>query len=168
MAESSSSTRGTGPSHRSVEVGVAVAMIVFALIVIAGSMQVGIGWAIEGPQAGFIPFYLGLTILAASIFNLARAFMVPRVDRLFADWWQLRQVMSVVAPTAVYVALVPFIGFYAASILLIGLFMRWLGRYGWSLVVPVAVGVPVLAYFAFEQWFLVPLPKGPIEDWLNL
>jgi hypothetical protein len=28
--------------------------------------------------------------------------------------------------------------------------------------------VPILAYFAFEQWFLVPLPKGPVEDYFNL
>ncbi|MGE3870003.1 MAG: tripartite tricarboxylate transporter TctB family protein, partial [Pseudorhodoplanes sp.] len=30
------------------------------------------------------------------------------------------------------------------------------------------IGVPVLIYFTFEKWFLVPLPKGPIEDWLGL
>ena len=32
---------------------------------------------------------------------------------------------------------------------------------------PVA-GVPVIFYLMFERWFLVPLPKGPIEEWLNL
>jgi putative tricarboxylic transport membrane protein len=26
----------------------------------------------------------------------------------------------------------------------------------------------VLTYFTFEMWFLVPLPKGPIEDMLGL
>ena len=30
------------------------------------------------------------------------------------------------------------------------------------------VGVPVLTYIVFERWFLVPLPKGPLEEWLNL
>ena len=30
-----------------------------------------------------------------------------RASKLFADWGQLRQVLSVVIPTAVYVALVP-------------------------------------------------------------
>mgnify|MGYP001562315192 CR=1 FL=1 len=171
MAESSSETGRTGPSHRSVEIGVAVLMAVFAAIVIFGSVEVGIGWAIEGPQSGFIPFYLGLFILAASIVNFARAWLSGAGEKgakLFADWGQLRQVMSVVAPTAVYVAIVPFIGFYVASALLIGVFMRWLGRYGWKLVVPVSIGVPILAYFAFEQWFLVPLPKGPVEDYFNL
>ncbi|MGQ0676649.1 MAG: tripartite tricarboxylate transporter TctB family protein [Rhodospirillales bacterium] len=153
------------------EIGVAALMAIFALIVIAGSLDVGIGWAIEGPQSGFIPFYLGLFILGASIVNFARALMsgaAGKAGRLFADWGQLRQVASVVAPTAVYVAVVPFVGFYVASALLIGVFMKWLGRYGWQLVAPVAIGVPILAYFAFEQWFLVPLPKGPIEDYFNL
>ena len=39
--------RGAGPTQRSVELGVTLAMALFALIVIAGSMQVGIGW---GPK----------------------------------------------------------------------------------------------------------------------
>jgi hypothetical protein len=35
-------------------------------------------------------------------------------------------------------------------------------------VAPIAIGVPVVAYVMFEKWFLVPLPKGPIEDFLGL
>ena len=30
-----------------------------ALIVIIGSLKVGIGWGAEGPKAGFFPFYVG-------------------------------------------------------------------------------------------------------------
>ena len=54
-------------------------------------------------------------------------------QKLFADWAQLRQVLSVVIPTAVYVALVPWLGLYVASLLLIAVFMKWLGRYSWAL-----------------------------------
>ena len=32
----------------------------------------------------------------------------------------------------------------------------------------VSIGVPLVTYVTFERWFLVPLPKGPIEDWLGL
>ena len=42
-------------------------------------------------------------------------------------------------PTAVYVALVPYIGIYVASALLIGVFMRWFGRYNWAIVVAVSI-----------------------------
>jgi hypothetical protein len=27
--------------------------------------------------------------------------------------------------------------------------------------------VPLITFVVFEQWFLVPLPKGPIEAWLG-
>ena len=76
--------------------------------------------------------------------------------------------MSVVIPTTVYVLAVPWIGIYVASMLLLAVFMKWLGRYGWGLTLAIAVGVPVIFYVMFEKWFLVPLPKGPLEDLLGL
>jgi putative tricarboxylic transport membrane protein len=32
----------------------------------------------------------------------------------------------------------------------------------------VAVGVPLFFLLVFERWFLVPLPKGPLEALLGL
>jgi hypothetical protein len=29
------------------------------------------------------------------------------------------------------------------------------------------VGVPLFFFIVFERWFLVPLPKGPIENLLG-
>src|SRR5437867_2273868 len=93
---------GTGPAHRSAEIGVAIAMALFGLIVVAGSLQVGVGWGAEGPRSGFFPFYLGLFIMASSAVNLVHGAAHQR-DKLFADWSQLRQVLAVVIPTTVYV-----------------------------------------------------------------
>jgi hypothetical protein len=45
--------------------------------------------------------------------------------------------------------------------------MRWIGRHSWALILLVAVGVPVVAFLVFEVWFLVPLPKGPLETQLG-
>ncbi len=157
----------SGPSQRSVEIGVAIGMAVFAGIVIGGALQVGIGWGAEGPKAGFFPFYVGLIILGMSLFNLGRAIVEPSAG-LFADWAQLRQVFAVILPTAVYVALVPWLGLYVASFLLIAVFMRWLGHYGWGHTLGLAAAIPVAAFVMFEKWFLVPWPKGPIEELLGL
>lgn len=156
----------SGPRQRAVEVGVAIGMGLFALIVIVGSIQAGIGWGAEGPKAGFFPFCVGITILIASVFNLIQARGEPGEGR-FADWEQLRKVFSVVAPTAVYVAVIPWIGIYFSSMLLIAFFMKRLGNYGWHLIAAIAVGVPLVAFVVFERWFLVPLPKGPVEAWLG-
>jgi len=73
----------------------------------------------------------------------------------------------VVVPTAIYVALIPYIGIYVASALLIAAFMKWLGKYHWVTSIAVAVVVPILTFLMFEIWFLVPLPKGPLENFLG-
>ena len=131
MSHSTEHSGGHGPSHRWVEIGVAVFLALLGLITIIGSLQVGIDWGLEGPKAGFFPFYLGVLIVIASIINFVQI-MMTRSDVLFAEWSQLKQVLAVVVPTTVYVAFIPYIGIYAASVLLIAIFMKWLGRYRWS------------------------------------
>jgi len=156
-----------GPSHRAVEIGVALAITGFAVLVIVGSIKAGIDWGAEGPRAGFFPFYIGLFILLASMVNLFSAFMdLPR-DKLFAEWGQLLRVVSVIIPTAFFVGLIPSLGIYVSSALLIALFMKWLGKYSWAIVAAVSIGVPVATFLVFEKWFLVPLPKGPVETMLG-
>jgi putative tricarboxylic transport membrane protein len=167
MTETTSHGSGSGPSHRVIEMGVAVAMVAFGAIVIYGSLQVGIGWGAEGPRSGFFPFYLGVVIIATSILNMLAANTLDR-RKVFADWSQLRSVLSIVIPTAVYVVAVPWAGIYLCSIILISAFMKWLGRYSIAFSAAVAVGVMVSIYLLFEKWFLVPLPKGPIEDFFGL
>jgi hypothetical protein len=163
----SNSTQAAGPEHRLVEVGVAIAMIAFGALVIFGSLKAGIGWGAEGPKSGFFPFYLGVAIIAASAVNLIAAWNEEH-RQIFAEWPQLMQVLSVVIPTAVYVCAIPYGGIYLSSLLLIAAFMMWFGRYGVALSAVVSVGVVVATYLMFEKWFLVPLPKGPIEDFFQL
>jgi putative tricarboxylic transport membrane protein len=155
-----------GPSQRGVEIGTAVVILIFGAVVIYGAWLAGIGWGAEGPKAGFFPFYVGLAIVISSLVNIAQAFQSDG-KTLFADWSQLRQVLAVVIPTAIYVAAIPFIGLYVASIILIAGFMKVLGKYAWGITLGVAIGVPLLAFVMFEKWFLVPLPKGPIEALLG-
>jgi putative tricarboxylic transport membrane protein len=166
MATNSSDNTG-GPTHKAVEVGLTLLIALFGVIVIVGSLKAGINWGAEGPRAGFFPFCVGILIVAASAVNLWNGLREEN-DGLFAEWRQLRQVMSVVVPTAIYVGSMPFTGLYVASIIFIGWFMRWLGKYSWLTVIAVALGMPIVTYFIFERWFLVPLPKGPIEEWLGL
>ena len=167
MTDSTSHAGGSGPSHRGVELGTAIAMITFGALVIIGSLKVGIGWGDEGPKSGFFPFYLGVVIIISSVVNLTTAFTQdPR--KVFADWSQLWQVLAVVIPTAVYVGVIPWTGIYAASLVLIAVFMMRLGRYGIAMSAAVSVGVTIATYLMFEKWFLVPLPKGPIEDFFGL
>jgi hypothetical protein len=166
MSDASHEAR-RGPSHRNMEVAVALIIAAFGALVMAGSYQVGINWGVEGPKAGFFPFYVGLVIVGSSAVNLIQA-LKEKPGPLFADWGQLRAVMSIVVPTGIYVVVMPFVGLYLSSFVLIAFFMKWFGRYSWTLTMSIAIAVPLITFVLFEKWFLVPLPKGPIEDWLHL
>ena len=161
-------SRSSGPSHKSVEVGVALLIIAFGILAIFGSISAGIGWGAEGPRAGFFPFYIGVAIVISGAVNMWTALRPDAPGGIFAEWSQLRQVLSVVIPATIYAVAVGFIGIYLSSAIFIAWFMRWLGKYGWATVASVAIGMPLVVYFVFEKWFLVALPKGPIEQWLNL
>jgi len=159
--------QGAGPAQRSMEIGTAVAAALFGLIVTVGSVHAGIGWGDEGPKSGFFPFYLGIIIMGASAVNVFEAAQGDR-DKLFADWGQLRQVLALTIPTAVYVGVIPWIGIYVSSFVLIALFMVWLGKYRLPFAIGLSALIIVATFLVFEKWFLVPLPKGPIEDLLGL
>src|SRR5262245_20084927 len=131
---------GRRPRHRDVELGVAVGTAALGAVVMLGSLQVGIDWGPEGPRAGFFPFYIGLIIVLSSAGNLVNSFVEVGPEQRFASYRQLGSVMSVVVPTAVYVVAMPYLGIYLTSALLIGGFMRWLGRYPWRMTLAIAIG----------------------------
>jgi putative tricarboxylic transport membrane protein len=66
-----------------------------------------------------------------------------------------------------FVLLTGFIGLYVAAGLYLGVYMRWIGRYSWAAILVLSVAFPVVTFFVFETWFLVPMPKGPLEVWLG-
>jgi hypothetical protein len=130
------------------------------------NQKIGAGWGDVGPEAGYFPLRiaLGVGLCAVAIFwNAWRA----GAGELFATWAQLWRVTQVTVPMMVYVALVPFIGIYAASALLIAGFMKFAGGYPVWKSLLAGIITNVLMFYVFELKFSVPLPKGPLEAWLG-
>jgi putative tricarboxylic transport membrane protein len=163
---------GDRPAFRtkSAELAVAALFFIFGAIVIVDSVRLGFGWQeVHGPRPGYFPFYIGLLICISALINLVRALLLkPEKNKTFVQVGQLKLVLTVLIPTAIYAAAVTWIGIYASSVLFIGFFMRWLGRYAWWKAVLVSVATVVVFYLIFEIWFKVPLPKGPVESLLGL
>ena len=163
---------GDGAGHdvsvRGPEVAVAGLLMAIALLVIADSLRVGIGWSDDGPRSGYFPFYIGLLLLASSGWTLLKQLLAwRRTSAVFAERAQLVMVLAILWPMGVYVGAIYLLGLYLASVVLITYFMRRYGKYGWLPTAGVAVGVPLFFFLVFERWFLVPLPKGPIERLLG-
>lgn len=137
-------------------------------LVITDSMRVGTGWGDEGPQAGYFPFYIGLILLAASgTVVLSTLLKWGKSKGVFATREELVPVFQMLVPMVIYVVAMVFLGIYLPSAILIGYFMRHHGKFAWPSSLSVSIGVPLVFFLVFERWFLVPLPKGPIENMLG-
>ena len=137
-----------------------------ALLVVWDALRLGIGWGSDGPKSGFFPFWLAVLVLLACL-GIARQ-ALQRIERPpFVMPEQLRPVLQMLLPAVGYVAVMPWTGLYVASALYLGGYMRWLGGYRWRVTAPVALGFAAAAFVVFETWFLVPMPKGPLEAWLG-
>jgi putative tricarboxylic transport membrane protein len=156
-------------SQKTAEIVVAAVFFLVGAIVIYDSMRLGSKWADDGPQAGYLPFYIGLIICVSALVNFVTALRVPAAkDKAFVQVGQLKLVLAVLIPTAIYVALIKWLGLYVASVLFVAFFMRWLGKYPWWKLALVSIGNSVFFFVIFEVWFKIPLPKGPLENLLGL
>ncbi len=149
------------------EVVVALGLMVLAGLVITDSLRVGTGWGDDGPRSGYFPFYIGLALLGSATWILVTQLRQWRRHQAFAEKSQLKSVWAILWPMTVYVGLIALLGIYVSSLLLIAYFMLRHGKHSQWLTAAVAVGVPLLFFVVFERWFLVPLPKGPIEALLG-
>ncbi len=157
-------------SNRVLEIVVAIALLGLSAIIISDSIRLGIGWAEgEGPRAGYFPFYIAVVLGGASIAILLKAVMgkAEELSESFVSRPAFVRVLTVLIPAIGYVAAVQFIGLYAASALFILFFMIFVGGESLLRAIAVAAAVPLFFFVMFEKWFLVPLPKGPIEAWLG-
>ena len=154
-------------SARVVEIVVAGLFMAVAVLVMYDNWRIGARWAEDGPQAGYFPFRVGAIMFIASAVTFGVNLLARSPSSNFVERSQLRQVFQVLLPTIVYVVLIGPLGIYAASAIFIAFFMWWLGKYPIYKIVPVALLVPLALFMMFEVWFLVPLPKGPLEEWLG-
>ncbi|MFG1345631.1 tripartite tricarboxylate transporter TctB family protein [Xanthobacter autotrophicus DSM 431] len=155
-------------TNRTMDLVVAALFMGLAALVMSDSWRIGARWADDGPQAGYFPFYVGLILFIASTATLVQNLVTRHPDLgNFVDRSQLYSVLQVLVPTTVYVGLIFLLGIYVASAIFIAFFMWWLGKYPLAKIIPVAIGVPLMLFMMFEVWFLVPLPKGPLETALG-
>jgi putative tricarboxylic transport membrane protein len=156
--------------RRQADIGLALVLLVLAGLVAAGSLQLDIGWGMNGPKGGFFPFWLAvglglcsLVILVQALRNTSPTLRQPLVRP--GGWVPL---LKVAGPATAMVALTEVVGLYLAAALYIGLYMRWIGKHHWLLVLAVSVGVPLSSYLIFDKWFLIPMPKGWWGEHLGL
>lgn len=151
---------------RWMELVVSAFFVLLGAIVIKDSFRTGFKWGTDGPEPGYFPFYIGLILVAGAVWVAMQTLMSWKKDggtETFSTVDEFKLVLKMLVPTTVYVVVLIFMGLYVASILFITFFMVWQGKYSYIKSFTVSFSVCAILFGLFELWFLVPLPKGPIE-----
>ena len=157
---------------RVADITTAALLLLLSVIVIYDALRLGAGWGSEGPQSGFFPFWLATLLALVSIVLCLQA-LRNRSEEPFVTRDRFVPVFKVLAPLIGFIVLTdppgPWsgLGLYVAAGLYLGFYMRWVGGHDWRTIVALATVVPVISFIIFETWFLVPMPKGPVEAWFG-
>jgi len=157
---------------RVVDLVAASLLMLLSAIVMYDALRLGAGWSSEGPQSGFFPFWLAALLATVSMLSLVQAWR-NWSKQPFVAREQFVLVLKVLWPLVGFILLTdppgPWsgLGLYVAGGVYLAFYMRWVGHHDWRTVVALATSVPVVTFLIFETWFLVPMPKGPVEAWFG-
>jgi putative tricarboxylic transport membrane protein len=134
---------------------VPLAIVALAVLAIVAALPLDIG-GLSKPGAGMWP------LVAAAVLGLTAAILVF-VD-IPADYesWDRRtlQIAASFVTVAVFVGLLPLLGFLVDAVLLLLVWLRGFARESWRLSVTLAVIGALALYLLFANLLAVPLPEG--------
>lgn len=141
----------------------------FGASVIHGALEHPVGWAEDGPQGGTLPFWLGVIVIGAGLFILAQALLARRglLRETVLEQEAAIRLARFGLPIAAFVALIMPLGLYLAMGLYLAGMLRWQGH-RWRVAGFTALAAIAFSWVAFEYWFALPLPKGPVENFLGI
>lgn len=157
-------------SKRTMDILVALMLLGVAAIGVTESIRLGYGWEDGvGPASGFFPFIVASLLGVASFYNLVMALLKKSEDwnEDFVTIAGFQRILMIILPLVLFIAAIHYIGIYVASAVFIAGFMIAFGQNGILKSAAVGISVPLALFFMFERWFLVPLPKGPLEAMLG-
>jgi len=149
---------------------------IFALLLLAGAgvmvreaLRLPIAWTAIGPGAGFFPFWLSLGVAFQGTIILVRSLRVPAPpgrEAPFIDREAWKPLLIAFLPMVAVILALGYLGIYIGGALYLAGYMILVGRHHWVTVVLVSILLPLGLFFVFERWFLLPLPKGLILEYL--
>lgn len=148
---------------RTAEISIALMFIGISAVCLYDALRLGIGAVgTNGPQAGFILFWLGMLQLLMALIILYQGIKMKKTEESFF-------INREAALSAGYVTLTSFLfclmmgllGTYIAIFLYSILFTWWLGKCRWYSIIALTVIMTLAVYYGFEYGLMIPLPKSP-------
>jgi putative tricarboxylic transport membrane protein len=142
------------------------------------AVALGITWSgwdlglgtLSDPGPGGMIFWVGVAMTALSVATLVEAIRRAQTARLASLWHDTRWwlVPYVVALLALYAWLLPALGFFVTTLLLLLVLFATIDRQSWIAPPVGAVVATAAAYIVFHRWLGTQLPAGEVERWLTM
>lgn len=130
--------------------------------------DLGLGTMVN-PGSGSMIFWVGVVMTGLALAMLVIALRQPAAAGLASLWagtrWWL--VPYAVALLALYAWLLPALGFFITTVLLLFTLFMTIDRQGWLAPPLGAILITAGAYIVFHRWLGTQLPAGEAEHWLG-
>ena len=150
-------------STKTADILVAAVILCLGLLVGVQSLQLGAGWGLEGPKAGFFPFLMAVLVVGGCLVIIRQAVKGTssvKGSKPFVPKGGLKPVLTVLIPACGMVLLTEIIGLYIAAMIYLVAYIRFVGGFRWRTVLLASIPIPVICYWVFEKAFLIPMPMG--------
>ena len=144
--------------RRTLEIVTAALTGAFGIAIMVSSLQAGIGWTPRGVASGTFPFIGAIIIVAASLYNAAKAFAFA--GPVVLDGAGARKLAGMFVPAALFVAAIPLAGLHVSAGAYIFGMVAIHKKGGLVRAIALAIITPIALYGIFDYSFQVPLPKG--------
>lgn len=154
---------------RKAETGMGLALVIVALVLLREALRLPVAWTGIGPGAGFFPFWLAVGVSGIAIVIFLRSLRPVAGsggDARFIPAYAWKPLFVVFLPMVAVIAFMNYLGIYIGGALYLAGYMWLVGRHPWRSIILVSVLVPLVLFFVFERWFLLPLPKGALLELL--
>ena len=137
----------------------AIALVVFALLLIWESRQLPLG-TFRQPGPAFIPVLLALLLLILAIILAFTSGRAPSLSSI--SWTEWRQALAILAASLFSVFAIERLGYRLTVLLMLGFLVKLVEQRGWVVSLSFAFTLSFGSFFLFYTLLRVPLPQGPL------
>jgi hypothetical protein len=141
--------------------GTSLFWLVLSVVICIASVRLGIGTP-QRPGMGFLPFcasaLLGILSLILLISTFREKSTAGQVSLFAGKAW--KKVILVLGALAVYVSLLPLLGYLPGTFLLMAFVYRLAGFEKWRWVLVSAFLTTIVTYYVFSVWLGCQFPMG--------
>ena len=149
----------------------ALALAVGAGSLVREAVRLPISWTGVGPGTGFFPFWLAVGVTLCAVIIFLRSLRPARAGgdeggRTFIPPEAWKPLLIAFLPMVAIIAVIGYMGIYLGGAVYLAGYMWFVGRHRWYAILLVSVLVPLVLFLFFERWFLLPLPKGSLLEYV--